>query len=148
MLIAARFLLRRDITRWRSEFRCRGWEVSATQPSRYRVVKFPARRGASYRAEQPLPGGSGPVLDSRTGERNARGPVLTGTARALTVQRITEPGGDGPDRYHYVITFRVKTPGRGPYDFIRMYRNMKRIRPYEGDAWEVQVSESDRYLSN
>ena len=117
--------------------------MSATDPSRYRVFKFPARRGASYRAEQPLPGGSGPVLDSRTGERNARGPVLTGTARALTVQRITEPGGDGPDRYHYVITFRVKTPGRGPYDVIRMYRNMKRIRPYEGDAWEVQVSESD-----
>jgi len=68
--------------------------------------------------------------------------VLTGIAQALTVHRTTQPSGDH-DLYHYLITLRVKIPGREPYDVIRNYLNMKRIRPYEGDMWEVQVSESD-----
>jgi hypothetical protein len=71
--------------------------------------------------------------------------VLTGTAQALTVQRVTQSIEDLPDQYHYIITLRVKTPGHEPYDVIRMYRDMKRIRPYEGDAWEVEVSESDPF---
>jgi hypothetical protein len=117
-------------------------EVSATHPSRYRVVRFP-RRVWSHGAEQPVTRSSGPALDSRIGEHDVRGPVLTGTAQALTVQRITQPDADGGYLYHYVITLRVKIPGQGPYDVIRMYRDMQKIRPYEGDAWEVQVSESD-----
>ena len=128
-------------------------EVSATHPSRYRVVNFPARRGSSHGSVQTMTVEGGTALDSRigehkvgehkVGEHKVRGPVLTGTAQALTVHRTTQPSGNGPDRYHYLITFRVKIPGREPYDVIRNYLNMKRIRPYEGDMWEVQVSESD-----
>jgi hypothetical protein len=137
-------------------------EVSATDPSRYRLLDFPVRRDLSSATAKPLTHPSwvikpiikpptlqaytgGPGLDSRFGQREVRGPVLTGTAQALIVQRITEPGGEWPDRYHYVITLRVKTPRYEPYDVIRMYRNMKKIRPFEGDAWEVQVSESDPF---
>ena len=118
-------------------------EVSATHPSRYRVVEFPARRGLSRGVAPQLTFEGGPALDSRIGEHGVRGPVLTGTAQALTVQRTTQPSGDGPDRYDYLITFRVELPGHEPYDVIRNYLNMKKIRPYEGDMWEVQVSESD-----
>jgi hypothetical protein len=69
--------------------------------------------------------------------------VLTGTAQALTVQRSSRLYYPKGYLYDYVITFRVKTPSHGPYDVIRMYRNMQEIRPYEGDSWEVQVSVSD-----
>jgi hypothetical protein len=118
-------------------------EVSATHPSRYRVVKFPARRVSSHGAEQPLTRRSGPALDSRLGEHKVRGPVLTGTAQALTVRRTKRLSFEDGYLWDYAITFRVKTPGHAPYDVIRMYRDMKKIRPYEGDTWAVHVSESD-----
>jgi hypothetical protein len=76
-----------------------------------------------------------------SGKRKLRGPARIGTAEALAVHRITEAG--DPDRYHFVITLRVTTPGHAPYDVVGMYRNMKEIRPYEGERWEVQVSEDD-----
>ena len=120
-------------------------EVSATDPSRYRRVDLPARGDSSSATATPLTRTGGPDLDSRFGERKVRGPVLTGTAQALTVQRVTQSIEDLPDQYHYIITLRVKTPGHEPYDVIRMYRDMKKIRPYEGDAWEVEVSESDPF---
>jgi len=118
-------------------------EVSAAHPSRYRVVKSPRRSTSSRGAEQSHVDPRVSALDSRIGERKVRGPVRIGTAEALAVHRITEAGGEGADRYHFVITFRVTTPGHAPYDVIRMYRNMKTIRPYEGERWEVQVSEDD-----
>lgn len=124
-------------------------EASATHPSRYRVVAFPARRDSSRGAQRPSARTSGPALDSRKGEwKVPRGPVRIGSAQALKVQRSRRNNPEGQDLYDYVITFRVKTPGYAPYDVIRTYRstplrNAINHRPYEGDAWEVQVSESD-----
>jgi len=118
-------------------------EVSAAHPSRYRVVKSPRRSSSSRRAEQSHAGPGESALDSRIGQRKVRGPVRIGTAEALAVHRITEARGEDADRYHFVITLRVTTPGHAPYDVVGMYRNMKTIRPYEGERWEVQVSEDD-----
>jgi hypothetical protein len=116
-------------------------EVSAAHPSRYRVVKSPRRSTSSRGAEQSHVDPRVSALDS--GKRKLRGPVRIGTAEALAVHRITEARGEDADRYHFVITLRVTTPGHAPYDVTRMYRNMKTIRPYEGERWEVQVSEDD-----
>jgi len=118
-------------------------EVSATHPSRYRVVTFPRRSTSSRRAGQSQADPGVSALDSRIGKRKLRGPVRIGTAEALAVHRITEVHWEDPDRYHFVITLRVTTPGHAPYDVVGMYRNMKEIRPYEGDRWEVQVSEDE-----
>jgi hypothetical protein len=118
-------------------------EVSADNPSRYRVVTFPRRSGSSRGVEQSHVDPRVSALDSRIGKRNLRGPVRIGTDEALAVHRITEARWEDADRYHFVITLRVTTPGHAPYDVVGMYRNMKTIRPYEGERWEVQVSEDD-----